>query len=217
MSEVKRDIDGFLQQVRLGVDNSQNAAEINAALAAFGFGAAELADGAAKLAAAEGLQADQKDAYGVQQAATVALKTAFAEADKVYAMHRKLAKIAFSENKDAQVSLQLDKRKARGLDAWMGQTKVFYDNLLDHPDWVTAMGRFNVTDLILQAAQAAVDNVSALNSAQENAKGRAQKSTQVRNAALDEMDLWYSEFRKIARIALAEDAQMLESLGLGSA
>ncbi len=51
----------FFNCTRLGIDNSQNAAEINAALVALGFGAAELTDGAAKLAAAEGLQADQKE------------------------------------------------------------------------------------------------------------------------------------------------------------
>ena len=75
------------------------------------------------------------------------------------------------------------------------------------------MERFNITALVLTDALAVVNNVSDLDSAQEKAKGLAQDSTKTRDATLDELDVWYTEFRNVVRIALP-DSQLLETLGI---
>ena len=58
--------------------------------------------------------------------------------------------------------------------------------------------------------------VATLNASQEKEKSEAQKATKARDKALDNLDEWYVEFRELARIALEDDAQQLEALGLGS-
>ncbi|MBK7178098.1 MAG: hypothetical protein IPH82_13075 [Chloroflexi bacterium] len=58
--------------------------------------------------------------------------------------------------------------------------------------------------------------VANLNASQEKEKSQAQKATKARDKALDDLDEWYVEFRELARIALEDDAQQLEALGLGS-
>ncbi len=51
---------------------------------------------------------------------------------------------------------------------------------------------------------------------QEKEKSEAQKATKARDAALDALEEWYTEFRELAQIALEDDSQQLEALGMGS-
>ena len=213
MAKIWQDIDAFLQLVRLGIDNAQAVPEIADAIAAYGYDTAKITEGAGLLTTAESLQAAQVKAYGVQHGATDGLNAAFADADKLFAEHRKLAKMVFREDGNAQTALHLTERKKQAFDPWMGQAMTFYQNLVGDAAWVTAMGRFNVTALTLTDAQAGLVALKGLDSAQEKAKGAAQGATKTRNAALDALDLWYSEFRNVARIAL-DDSQALETLGM---
>ncbi|MCP4429147.1 MAG: hypothetical protein GY803_32070 [Chloroflexi bacterium] len=214
MAKVRLTIDSRLQLARLGIENGQSVPEIAAALAVYGFDAAKMQIGADLLTAAVDLHAVQKQEYSEQYAATSALNEARAAADKVYSTHRKLAKLALRDEPEAQKALLLHERKKGALDPWLGQAGIFYKNALGNQEALTALGRYNITTELLTAAQAAVVQVAHLNAAQEQERSEAQRATQERDAALDALHEWYSEFRALARIALADDPQLLEALGI---
>ncbi|RKX81696.1 MAG: hypothetical protein DRP58_11530, partial [Spirochaetes bacterium] len=96
------------------------------------------------------------------------------------------------------------------------QAGVFYKNARRNPDVITALTTYNITDVVLADAQTAVSHLADLDADQEQEKSEAQNATRERNAALDTLDEWYSAFRTIARVALQDDSQRLEALGLGS-
>lgn len=208
-------IDSYLQQVRLAIQNGQSP-DIAAALAVYGYDAAKTSAGTPLLANAEAMQAAQKKEYSEQHAATTALGEAWKAADKTYGIHRKLAKLALRDDPDGQKALMLHEPKAQTLDPWLGQAGVFYKNLLESADLLAAMAVYNITDLMLTAARDAVVQVAVLNGDQEREKSEAQRATKSRDAALDALDVWYNEFRTLARIALEDDPQRLEALGLGT-
>jgi len=212
----KDSIDSFLQQVRLGIQNAQDVPEIASALAGFGFDAARVQAGATLLDTAETLQAVQVKEYSEQYQATTTLDAAQAAADKLFGTHRKLAKLALRDDLDAQKALLLHERKKETLDPWLGQAGVFYKNVLGDPDMLAALAKYNVTEAQLLSGQTAVVAVATLNASQEKEKSEAQKATKARDKALDNLDDWYVEFRELSRIALEDDAQRLEALGLGS-
>jgi hypothetical protein len=212
---LRNNIDTFLQTVHLAVGNAANVPLISAALAQFGFDDGRIQEGVALLTAAEAAQAAQVQGYSEQYTATATLKSAWAAADKRYSAHRTLARLAFQSEPDRQATLLLHIPKKPTLDAWVGQTGVFYQNLLGDDEMLAAMARYNVTAVDLEAAQTAVQQVAALNAAQEKRKARAQQGTRQRDAALDALHTWYVEFRTVARLALADDPQLLEALGLG--
>ena len=212
----KDSIDSFLQQVRLGIQNAQDVPEIASALAGFGFDAARVQAGATLLDTAETLQAVQVKEYSEQYQATTALNEAQAAADKLFGIHRKLAKLALRDDPDAQKALLLHENKKQALDPWLGQAGVFYKNVLGDPDMLAALAKYNVTEAQLLEGQTAVVAVATLNASQEKEKSEAQKATKARDKALDNLDDWYVEFRELSRIALEDDAQRLEALGLGS-
>ena len=62
--------------------------------------------------------------------------------------------------------------------------------------------------------QAQIIAVEAAVVAQKQERGDAQQAIHERDAALLAMDRWYSDFIKIARVALAEQPQQLEKLGI---
>ena len=216
MTRERRNINAFLQQVRLGIQNAQAVPEIASALAAFGFDAARIQAGATLLATAETLQAVQVKEYSEQFQATNALNEAQDAADKLFGTQRKLAKLALRDDPEAQKALLLHERKKETLDPWLGQAGVFYKNVLGDPDMLAVLAQYNVTEAQLLAGQTAVVAVANLNANQEKEKSEAQKATKARDKALDDLDEWYVEFRELARIALEDDAQQLEALGLGS-
>jgi hypothetical protein len=216
MANLRQSIDSFLQQVRLGVENAQKVPAINSALALYGFDAARIKAGADLLAEAETLQAAQVKEYGEQYQATAALNQAQAAADKLYGLHRRLAKLALRDDPELQKSLLLQEPKKRSLDTWLGQAGVFYKNVLGDPDVLAALAKYNITEAQLLEGQTAVVATATLNAAQEKEKSESQRATKARDAALDALEDWYTEFRELAQIALEDDSQRLEALGMGS-
>ena len=215
MSEIRRNINSFLQQVHLGIENAQQAPAINEALALYGCDAARLEAGEMLLASAENRQAAQVKKYSEQYQATAALNEAKTAGDKHYGLHRRLAKLALRDDPEAQKALLLHERKKQALDPWLGQAGVFYKNALNNEAILAALAQYNITPEKLTEGQTAVNAVATLNAAQEKGKSEAQKATKQRDAALDALEDWYIEFRVLARIALEDDAQLLEALGLG--
>jgi hypothetical protein len=79
---------------------------------------------------------------------------------------------------------------------------------------LSKLSGYGVTPEKLQAGQQMADEAEAANAAREKEKGEAQQATKDRDEAVEIMDDWMSDFRKIARIALADKPQLLEKLGI---
>lgn len=170
-------------------------------------------EGAALLAAARALDAAKNRAYGAQMGATAAMQTAWRTADKTYATHRQLARLALRDDAQAQVALLLNERKAPLLRNWLVQAEIFYANGLDNAEILAAVGQYNVTEEVLMAGKTAVTHTAHLRAVQQQHKAIARQTTKRRDDALDPLYAWHKVFRTIAKIAL-EGNQMLESLGL---
>ena len=79
---------------------------------------------------------------------------------------------------------------------------------------MSGLKEFGVTEQKLKAGLAEVKALEAANLAQEKEKGEAQAATQKRDAAMDELQDWLSDYLGIAKIALEENPQLLEGLGI---
>jgi hypothetical protein len=56
--------------------------------------------------------------------------------------------------------------------------------------------------------------VETANLVQTKEKGESQNATKVRDTVVDSLSAWLSDFIAISRIALEEEPQLLESLGI---
>lgn len=216
MSTISTSLSNFFAEATTMLTNALGHSEIAAALDAFGYDSAALAEGQALLDAARALYDAQIKEYGEQHAATQALGEGIKAADKVYAAHRRLAKIAFKSDAQRKTDLHLNERKPEAFNPWYEQARHFYTALLADADAQVQLARYKVTLEAIQAAQAQVTQVMALKNAQEKEKGEAQEATQQRDAAIAALDEWLADFRVVARIALEDTPQLMEALKLGT-
>ena len=205
-----------LDRARVALDNAQTDPALQDGLAAFGYDAARLQEGQGLLAAAQGAQEAHAAEYGDQYAATDELRAARETAETTYMRHVKVARVAFSEDRDARSALMLDGRRKRPLGAWLRQAHTFYQNALASEDLLAGLARFGITAEDLQAAQAQLDTLETADTRQEKEKGEAQRATQQRDEAVDALDAYMSDFRNIARVAFEEDPQQLEKLRISA-
>ena len=216
MSTISSSLSDFFAEATTLLTNAQEHSEISAALDAFGYDAAALAEGQALLDTARGLYDAQIREYGEQHAATQTLDDATKAADKVYAAHRRLAKIAFKGDAQRKTDLHLNERKPEAFNPWYEQARHFYTALLADADAQTQLARYKVTLESIQTAQAQVEQVMSLKNTQEKEKGEAQEATQQRDAAIAALDEWLGDFRVVARIALEDTPQLMEALKMGT-
>ena len=76
------------------------------------------------------------------------------------------------------------------------------------------MAKYNVTKKELDAAGLKIEEVSTLDEVVGQEMGDAQNATKQRDIKLDELNVWINEFEKVAKIALKDQPQLLEKLGI---
>ena len=77
-----------------------------------------------------------------------------------------------------------------------------------------ALAKFGLNQKKLKEGQAQVNEVEVKLSAQLKEKGEAQNVTQLRDEAFDTLQDWMSDFIAISRIALEEQSQYMEMMGI---
>lgn len=211
----KRSIDERLLAAQVAIDSALSDADLAAALGAFGYDQAKLNTGKALYTEAVTRVNKQKIEYGEQFEASAAVTAAWEQADAAYTRTLKVARVAFKDNVKAQAALMLGGVRKQSLSGWIEQATAFYDNLLGNADLLAAMAAFGYDQGKIAAEQALVQAVATANVRQETEKGEAQEATKLRDAAIDALDEWMSDFKAIATAALEEHPQWLEKLGFG--
>jgi len=98
MPTINTSFSDFFAGAALILNNAQEHPEIAAALDALGYNASAIQEGQTLLNTARSLYDAQIKEYGEQHAATQAFVESSKQADKTYAAHRRLAKIAFKKD-----------------------------------------------------------------------------------------------------------------------
>ncbi|HRJ41464.1 MAG TPA: hypothetical protein PL105_06280 [Caldilineaceae bacterium] len=199
---------------QLALSNARTDGDLSGPLADFGYDTARLDEGWALYQAAAEAQQRQTREYGEQYAASDAFTAAREAAQTEYVRYVKIARIALKQERGAAAKLVLDGPRKRTLAGWLAQARQFYANAQTDAAVLTALAQFGVTPEKLAAGQAQVEGVEGLAAAQKIETGEAQQATQARDAALEVLDGWMEDFLAIARIALEENRQWLEKMGL---
>ena len=223
-----RDIESIIENARLFIQNVQDTPVIQQRFAAAGRDDAYFQQGQTYLDDTERLNQQQEDEYGDQYATTDALHRKRDAAKDTYMGHLGLARIAFEDDPDAQSALRLGGSRKQALPAWLAQAGAFYDGLLtgapadgdtttptDQPaQRRQAMAAFGVTQQELEAGRGEVDAVAQARQERKQEAAEAQHATETRDAALDQLEAFVGQNRRLARVLFRNDPQHLEALGL---
>ena len=214
MNMTRMTIAEFMYQCRLRIVNSIEDQNIQQATVQLGYTPERLEEGRALLDASTALCERYDKEYGEVTAAFDQRNKEKEAADEQFKIYLTVAKVALKNNQAALTTLQLNQRMPRTFSGWLNKTRGFYNNLLNNPEWMTEMAKFNTTEAQLKQGLDTVKKVEGFAEVIMREKGDAQNATKERDAKLEELNEWINDYESIAKIALMAQPQLLEKLGI---
>ena len=199
----------LLNRAALAIDNSLADSGIRDTVAAYGYSEDKLRAGRALLETAQAAGSAQLVADGQQLQATAAFKLALSVARDAYQALAKLARATC--DKPTLTILGLVGREPRSAGAFLKAAFDLFDNAPQAP---VLAERFGYNADKLAAERAKISALQAADQAQGTAMGAAQQATAQQQAAFKALQAWLAEYLKIARVALRQDPQQLEKIGV---
>ncbi len=200
-----------LKEARTIIENAMKNPEIQQKLQTIGYLPENLQKGKELLETAVMLHQLKRDCYGEQYEATDTVQQDFKGLRAIYKDHMTLAQIALRGHRGAQTKLGINQPLAKSRSGWTVQALNFYSKA---PQYQKHLSRFGITKAEMEQALAAVEAFVDLQDDQTDKIGAAQRSTQQQQQALKDLKKWVRGFKAIIRVAMEEDDQLLEALGM---
>ncbi len=202
-----------LEQYRVSFENVEIQSEIAAIMAEFGFDEASITTGKA-------LYTKTRDAFDFNKKEDdetsetyINFTVARENLAKTYTLHRKKAKVIFRNDPNILNKLALTGSLPTSYIKWLEVVKKFYSVAIGNKPIETKLLRLKVTSTDLANAVAEIAALTSARAEYLREKGESQDSTKSKDKAFGEIDDWMSEFYAVAKIALEDKPQLLESLG----
>ena len=204
----------ILERYRVALENVTAQPEIATIMAEFGYDAALIEDG-------KQLFTQTRQAYDLnvkEDDETSQTYSNYTEKRKsledTYSLHRKKAKVIFRKDLEIMKRLVLDGSVPKSYVRWLEVAKKFYTEVLADTELQTKLSRLKVTVEDLNTANTLISELDTARAEYLREKGESQDSTKQKDATFSNLDDWMSEFYAVARIALEDNIQLLEALGV---
>jgi hypothetical protein len=203
-----------LEQYRVTFENTVSQPQIATTMAEYGYDPAKVAEGKA-------LYDSTRQSFDSNQTETDEASAAYAtfetkkdQLDNIYSAHRKKAKVVFRDDSTTADKLEISGTMPVAYVKWLETVRKFYKIAIANTDIQTKLARLKISLDDLNAAQALIPEVETLRAAYLKEKGESQDATTVKDTAFAKLDDWMSEFYAVAKIAMEDNPQLLEALGL---
>ncbi len=216
MVDKHQELEKYLSGIELVLGNARHHPVIFSALSNAGYDDATLKEGAELASVAWERHKAYLGACEEDVALNEMLLDAWQQADERYKRHRQFARVALRDDLERLHTLRLHERHKSTFPAWASQARHFYVNALDDGAVLDALFRFQVTQDSLSQGQALVQRAQALYRRYVQECVRDGKVLDARDAAIEALDDWFDDFDAAVRLALEDNAQLLEALQLGT-
>ena len=132
----------------------------------------------------------------------------------IYSAHRRKAKVVFSDDPVTAKKLGILGSLPEAYVNWLDTVGKFYTVSIKDVEIQTKLGKLKITLDDLNAANALIPEVKASRAAYLKEKGESEDATSIKDAAFGKLDDWMREFYSVAKIAMEDNPQLLEALGL---
>lgn len=212
---IKRSIGKFLEHSRRLIFGVRDDTFIRERVAGYNFDDARIAESVTLYENAEKAQSDRLKEYGEQLEAKEQYDGRLEEASALCNKQIDFLKLALRDDVDKQRKLFIigNPRSKKMVD-WFEFRITMYDRVLADDTVVTAVGKYNITRVDLEAArQKLIDARNAMD-AHAREKAEAEVATQERDAAFLESSRVVDELETICPYALEDSPQSLEKLNI---
>jgi hypothetical protein len=208
-----RPVSSIADQLTAGhliIQNSINDPEIMDLVGEFGYDAAKLNAALTLYNTARAAVELQKNKAGDQQNATQAFNEAQKTAFDAYQALAKVARAVFSADPAQLTMLGLTGGMPKDNPSFFNAAYTLFDNASGNE----ALAEVGYDAAKLTSERLKIAAMSTADLAQEAAKGAAQQATAEQDAAMQALNDWVGQYRKIAKVALRGKKQLLEKIGI---
>lgn len=207
----KNTITAEIAGARLAIENAMKHKLIQKRLAACSYDRKKMLEGKVLSEETQMLQSLQEDKYVQQYRQIDAFREQMAEIDELHRKHRLFARLALGDRRSAMKQLKMSGKQKTDIMGQLENLKIFY---LLIGLYTEQMDNFKIAPEELEQTQAMVDAAHSLYQDRIHCKGDAQHATQQRDKKRRELRLWMTQFKKAARLALNDEPQLMEVLGV---
>lgn len=203
-----------LEQYRVTFENTESQPQIASTMAEYGYDSAKVAEGKALYETTRLAFDSNQTETGEATAAYALFESKRDQLDDIYSAHRKKAKVIFRDDLVTADKLEVSGTMPVAYVNWLETVRKFYNTSIADTVIQTKLSRLKITPDDLNAAKALIPEVETLRAAYLKEKGESQDATNIKDTAFAKLDSWMSEFYAVARIAMEDNPQLLEALGL---
>jgi hypothetical protein len=196
------------------VEGARDNPAIAAILSARGYDAAKLDEGLSLQADAQARFKGRQEAIGAQRMATATLAGSEAIARYTYMDFREVARALFTDRGERS-KLAVGGRTPKDRQKFITTAKASYRAALEEP-FASRFASSGYAAEEFQAGLANLDQLAVDDEIQDAAIGQAVQATADRDAAAATLRAWISQFKRLARVALKGNTDMLKALNLKS-
>jgi hypothetical protein len=203
-----------LERYRVALENVASQNEISTIMAEFGYDSALIEEG-------KQLFTQTRQVYDLNVKEDDETSLAYSNYSEkrhlltdTYSLHRKKAKVIFRKDLETMKRLSLDGSIPAAYIKWLETAKKFYSEVIADKELETKLKRLKITAEDLNAARTLISELESARSEYLKEKGESQDATKQKDSTFANLDDWMSEFYAVARIALEDNLQLLEALGV---
>ncbi len=215
MARTKRKTeDQLIEQYRVSLANVESQPKVASTMAEYGFDLPVISKGRELLdSTIKAFDFNKQEKNETIQAradfdAKVQLMT------QKYASHRRKAKVAFRNDEVVLDQLGLSGRYYRAYIKWIVSMKTFYNGVQSNPVHLEKLLVFKITEEEVASCITEIIALETTRSIYLREIGETQESTLEKDDTLEKLEEWMSDFYAVARIAMEDKPQLLETLGL---
>lgn len=213
MSNYFSDVE-FIESARVAQQGAKDKTEIATALAEVGYTVEVIAEGEALTQTAITCYETNFREDNETRSSYKTFSNLKNELVQLFRADRKKARIVFRKDPVTLQNLDIHKPEPRVYVDWLQNMKKFYEVAVADASIQFALARLKVTVEGLTANQAKISELEAARVDYLQEEGESQQATKEKDAAIEALSDWMSDFKAVAKIALEDKPQLLESLGI---
>lgn len=193
--------------------NLSKEGELSSEIAEYGYDEQKIAKGKALYDKANELYLKNKKETSDETIASANYRKKLEELVEIYSQHRKRAKIVFKEEIEILKKLSLSGSLSRNRANLLKEIEILYINLDADENLLNTLSVMKITSENVKNQLKNIKEVRELHANYLQEKGESQQATKDKDKAFLELEKWVKEFYAVAKIALEDKPQLLESLG----
>ncbi|WKN44482.1 hypothetical protein [Tunicatimonas pelagia] len=207
-----QNVSQILSEAELIIANIARNEQIQKSLANYGFPSKRIKEGEHLLKVAVQLKTMMEDQQEARYETSQAWLTDFQNAKATYQGYVNLARTVYRNQPVILRKLKIDRPTPKQQQPWIEQALHFYSKVSAYKEAIEQ--RYGLSSEVWTQAMSEVESLSDSRSERLHLRAQAQQATEQRNYSLIKLHAWVKELKYIAKVALKDDPQLLEALGI---